>query len=129
MVAAQGFQFEPRRPQVCEVHPRPAAGQHTRVRRRDQGDGLHDRAGPQGPSELTAIGPPACSRGVSAQGTVKASPGPVTAPAVVAGTTVRRGDVIAAHDDGVLRVLLLRRSPTRPPPSRPQRKVKPTHRT
>ncbi|MFI7498837.1 hypothetical protein ACIBVL_10015 [Streptomyces sp. NPDC049687] len=36
----------------------------------------------------------------------------MTAPAGVAGTTVRRGDVIAAHDDGVLRVLLLRRSHT-----------------
>ncbi|MGJ5740872.1 hypothetical protein ACSCCG_41110 [Streptomyces caniscabiei] len=33
-------------------------------------------------------------------------PGPVTAPAVVAGATVRRGDAIAAGDDGVLCVPL-----------------------
>ncbi|MDX3233310.1 hypothetical protein [Streptomyces sp. ME19-01-6] len=58
------------------------------------------------------MGPTACSPGVSAQGTVKAGPGPVTAPAVVAGTTVRRGDVIVADDDGVLCVPLLRRSHT-----------------
>jgi regulator of RNase E activity RraA len=30
---------------------------------------------------------------------VKADPGPVSAPAVVVGTTVRRGDVIVADDD------------------------------
>ncbi|MFF6881173.1 hypothetical protein ACFY9S_38610 [Streptomyces sp. NPDC012474] len=111
LVAAQGFQFEPRQPQVCEVHPRPAAGHHTHVRRRDQGDGLHERAGPHW-SELTAMGSPACSPGVSAQGTVKAGPGPVNAPAVVAGTTVQRGDAIVADDDGVLCVPLLRRSHT-----------------
>ncbi|MEU0209605.1 hypothetical protein [Streptomyces canus] len=52
------------------------------------------------------MGFPARSRGVSAQGPVKAGPGPVNAPAVVAGTTVRRGDVIAADDDGVLCVPL-----------------------
>ncbi|WP_443080278.1 hypothetical protein [Streptomyces sp. SP18BB07] len=83
-----------------------------RVRRRDQDDGLHDLARPHDPSELTAMGLPACSRGVSAQGTVKAGPGPVTAPAVVACTTVQRGDVIAADADGVLRVPLLRRPHT-----------------
>jgi 4-hydroxy-4-methyl-2-oxoglutarate aldolase len=58
------------------------------------------------------MGFPACSRGVSAQDTVKAGPGPVTAPAVVAGTTVRHGDVIVADDDQALRVPLLRRSHT-----------------
>jgi 4-hydroxy-4-methyl-2-oxoglutarate aldolase len=37
---------------------------------------------------------------------VTAGPGPVNAPAVVTGTTIRRGDVIAADDDGVLCVPL-----------------------
>ncbi|WP_060886404.1 hypothetical protein [Streptomyces caniscabiei] len=51
-------------------------------------------------------------RGVSAQGAVQAGPGSATAPFVLAATTVRRGDVIVADDDGVLRVPLLHRSHT-----------------
>ncbi|MEU1185679.1 hypothetical protein ABZ464_50350 [Streptomyces sp. NPDC005820] len=78
----------------------------------DQGDGLHDRTGPHGPSELTATSFPACSRRASAQGAVKAGPGPVNAPAAVADTTVRRCDVIVADDNGVPRVPLPRRSHT-----------------
>jgi 4-hydroxy-4-methyl-2-oxoglutarate aldolase len=58
------------------------------------------------------MGFPACSRVVLAQGMVKAGPGPVNAPAVVAGTTVRASDVIVADDDGVLCVPLLCRSHT-----------------
>jgi 4-hydroxy-4-methyl-2-oxoglutarate aldolase len=58
------------------------------------------------------MGFPARSRGVSAQGTGKTGPGPVTAPAMVTGTAVRRGDVIVADDDGVPCVPLLRHSHT-----------------
>ncbi|WP_079052113.1 hypothetical protein [Streptomyces regalis] len=78
---------------------------------------------------MTARGFPACLRGVSAQGAVKAGLGPVAAPAVVAGTTVGRGDVIVADDDGVLCAPAAPLAHTRPPPPQPRRKVKPTRRT
>jgi 4-hydroxy-4-methyl-2-oxoglutarate aldolase len=62
------------------------------------GAGLRDTA------ELRAMGFPAWTANVSAQGTVKETPGAVNVPVSIGGQVIRPGDAIVADDDGVCRV-------------------------